>query len=251
MNLSAMEIYRRRMRCQIFAATTLLLLIFNGGMLLIIRGLAGSWQGWTLPDWQPAAVSIHVLEGLYWQYMMPISVAVLVIAGFGLGFLLERSLLGLQTSLPTPPAPLRRPAAAPGMAQPDSAPPQHRLYLHLLSALQQDGRLLDFLYEDLADYDDAQVGAAVRNIHENCRRVVDRYVAPEAVVAEEEGATMVIPSGFDATQFKLTGAVKGPPPFTGVVQHRGWRMGKKELPVLLAETDAKIIMPAEIEIQST
>src|ERR1051325_6760475 len=35
----------------------------------------------------------------------------------------------------------------------------------VLAVLQRDGRLIDFLMEDIAPYSDAQIGAAVRNVH--------------------------------------------------------------------------------------
>ncbi len=105
-----------------------------------------------------------------------------------------------------------------------------RLYLHLLSVLQREGRLLDFFAEDLAPYEDAQIGAAVRNIHENCRRVIDRYVGLRPVMEQAEGQTVTVESGFDASALKLTGNVSGNPPFRGEVRHRGWRAAKVELP---------------------
>ena len=35
--------------------------------------------------------------------------------------------------------------------------------------LQRDGRLVDFRFEDVAVYSDAQVGAAVQEVHASCR----------------------------------------------------------------------------------
>ena len=43
-----------------------------------------------------------------------------------------------------------------------------RLFVHLFSVLQREGRLLDFLQEDLSAFDDAQIGAAVRSVHAHC-----------------------------------------------------------------------------------
>lgn len=123
-----------------------------------------------------------------------------------------------------------------------------RLYLHLLSVLQREGRLLDFFAEDLAAYEDAQIGAAVRNIHENCRRVIDRYVGLRPVMKEAEGQAVTVEPGFDATVLKLTGNVAGNPPFRGEVRHRGWKAGNVELPELSGGRDASLIAPAEIEI---
>lgn len=123
-----------------------------------------------------------------------------------------------------------------------------RLYLHLLSVLQREGRLLDFFAEDLAAYEDAQIGAAVRNIHENCRRVIDRYVGFRPVMEQAEGQSVTVEQGFDASALKLTGNVAGEPPFRGTIRHRGWKAGNIELPELSGGRDAGLIAPAEIEI---
>jgi hypothetical protein len=40
-----------------------------------------------------------------------------------------------------------------------------------LGLLQERGRLVDFLMEDITSYDDAQVGAAARVVHQGCKAV--------------------------------------------------------------------------------
>lgn len=123
-----------------------------------------------------------------------------------------------------------------------------RYYLHLISVLQRQGRLMDFFHEDLSAYQDAQIGAAVRSIHENCAGAVKKTIAPAVVIDKPEGQEITVPAGFDPAAIKLTGNVTGDPPFTGVLRHRGWRAGRLELPVLSATGDALIIAPAEVEI---
>jgi hypothetical protein len=125
---------------------------------------------------------------------------------------------------------------------------QQRLYLHLLAVLQRQGRLVDFLFEDLDAYEDAQIGAAVRGIHENCRKVVAKNLSLEAVIDGTEGEEVTIEKGFDPAAVKLTGNVTGEPPFRGLLRHRGWRTDKIELPVLSDTQDAAVIAPAEVEI---
>jgi len=123
-----------------------------------------------------------------------------------------------------------------------------RRTLHLLSLLQREGRLVDFLEENLKDYDDAQIGAAVRNIQENCQRALKKYLKIEAVIDREEGEEIAVEKGFDASTIKLTGNVSGEPPFKGALQHRGWRVGQFELPTLSGSPDPAVIAPAEVEI---
>jgi hypothetical protein len=120
--------------------------------------------------------------------------------------------------------------------------------LRLLSILQRDGRLLDFLSEDLGEYSDSQIGGAVRDIHRDCKKALAKYVSLEPVVEEKEEASIDVPVGFDPTRIRLVGQVKGQPPHRGKVAHRGWRAAKVELPPQSDRVDGMILAPAEVEI---
>lgn len=123
-----------------------------------------------------------------------------------------------------------------------------RYYLHLLSVLQRQGRLLDFFEEDLNQYADEQIGAAVRSIQDNCKKTVNKALSPAPVIEKAEGDAVTVPADFDPSAIKLTGNVSGEPPFKGILRHRGWRAARLELPTLSAEQDPRIIAPAEVEI---
>ena len=124
-----------------------------------------------------------------------------------------------------------------------------RLFVHLLAVLQREGRLMDFFQEDLTRYEDAQIGAAVRSVHENCSQTVKRYLRPKPVMRQREGETVEIDAGFDRQAIKLVGNVGSQPPFTGIVRHRGWQLGTISLPELSEADSPTLIAPAEIEIQ--
>lgn len=124
-----------------------------------------------------------------------------------------------------------------------------RMYLNLLSVLQREGRLMDFFSEDLTPFEDEQIGAAVRSIHENCKKSLEKHLKPSPVLEQEEGETVSVEDGFDPAAVKLTGNVTGEPPFEGILRHRGWKVSKKSLPVLTASQDSTIIAPAEVEIE--
>lgn len=131
---------------------------------------------------------------------------------------------------------------------PPEASPQAAV--QILSVLQREGRLVDFLQEDLGLYDDAQIGAAVRGIHEGCRQALKDYVQLTTVYEESEGARVTVPQGFDAKAVRLTGSVSGDPPFEGVLRHRGWKVVRMELPKLAADQKSDwILAPAEVEIE--
>jgi Domain of unknown function (DUF2760) len=126
---------------------------------------------------------------------------------------------------------------------------EKRLFVHLFAVLQREGRLMDFLQEDLSAYQDAQIGAAVRGIHENCRATVNRYLSPEPVMQQGEGESVEITPGFDRHAVKLVGNVVGQPPFRGILRHRGWQLRSVALPDLSETENPDIIAPAEVEVQ--
>ncbi|MBF0398367.1 MAG: DUF2760 domain-containing protein, partial [Desulfobacterales bacterium] len=125
---------------------------------------------------------------------------------------------------------------------------EKRIFLHLLSILQREGRLIDFLAEDLSTYEDEQIGAAVRDVHEKCKKIIDKYVPSQPILNQDEGDEITVEKGFDAEQIKLIGNVTGEPPFKGVLRHKGWRAKKLNLPTLSNIKDSTIIAPAEVEI---
>jgi len=123
-----------------------------------------------------------------------------------------------------------------------------RMFLHLFSVFQREGRLVDFFAEDLTLYEDDQIGAAVRSIQESCKKSMNKYLSPRPVMEIEEGEDVTIEAGFDPGAVKLTGNVTGEPPFKGVVRHKGWKVSNYELPKLGGKQDSTIISPAEVEI---
>ena len=150
---------------------------------------------------------------------------------------LERS---AQTSAPAAPAPAPAPAPAAADA-PDRA-------VQMLALLQRDGRLVDFLMEDLTAYSDGQIGTAVRDVHAGCRRVLDHYLALESILDGREGEQTVIADQPDAAAIRLVGNVTGQPPFRGTLLHRGWRTARVELPPLGPQAGRRVVAQAEVEV---
>ena len=120
--------------------------------------------------------------------------------------------------------------------------------VQMLAILQRDGRLIDFITEDIAPYKDAQIGAAARDVHESCRKAIDHYLRLEPVIDSEEGQPVTVEPGFDPAAVKLIGNVTGHPPLRGLLRHRGWRVARVELPPLPENNGRSIIAPAEVEI---
>jgi hypothetical protein len=120
--------------------------------------------------------------------------------------------------------------------------------LQLLGLLQREGRLIDFLQEDLGAYPDAAIGATARVMHSTVRKALFAHVQLEPVRKEAEGSRVQIPAGFSANEIRLIGNVVGEPPFHGTLSHAGWRATKIELPKLSQGYDVRVIAPAEVEL---
>jgi hypothetical protein len=147
---------------------------------------------------------------------------------------------------PTPAAaPVAKPAPAPAPAIEEASP---QSALQLLGLLQRNARFVDFVEEDIANYGDADIGAAARLVHEGCRATLREHFTIRPVRSEAEGSRVTIAEGFDATAIRLTGNVVGSAPFNGTVSHRGWRVEDVKLPKLVKSHDAKVIAPAEVEL---
>jgi Domain of unknown function (DUF2760) len=120
--------------------------------------------------------------------------------------------------------------------------------LQLLGLLQQEARLVDFLQEDVSQYQDAEIGAAARVVHQGCCKVLSAHFSLTPVSSEQEGARITLPVGFDADAYRLTGHVVGQAPFTGTLVHKGWQVVELRLPKLTEGHKAHIIAAAEIEL---
>ena len=125
--------------------------------------------------------------------------------------------------------------------RPDSA-------LQLLATLQQEGRFIDFLQEDISGYSDQDVGAAARLVHQGCKRCLEAMMQIGPVNDELEGRRIAVAAGFDPAAIRLTGNVVGDPPFTGTVIHRGWRATDIRLPEIPPGRDLSILAAAEVEL---
>jgi hypothetical protein len=138
--------------------------------------------------------------------------------------------------------------AQPVVADPSVADPSDRA-VQMLALMQREGRLIDFVREDLGAYSDAQIGAAARDVHAGCRRVLERYVTLEAILPGREGEAVTVGQNheIDPAALHLIGNVSGQPPFRGTLIHPGWRASRVQLPPLVT-TARTIVAPAEIEV---
>ena len=117
-----------------------------------------------------------------------------------------------------------------------------------VKSIQLPTSLVDFLLEDIDAYQDAQIGAAVRQIHKNCRKVLDENFGVTAIREETENQPVDVPESFDPREIRILGKPGGDPPFKGVLRHKGWRVSKVSFPERHAKLDPSVICPAEVEV---
>lgn len=146
-------------------------------------------------------------------------------------------------ALPAPIAP--EPARAAGVPRSDG---RDEGALVLLGLLQREGRLVDFLRESLDGYDDAAIGAAVRDVHRGCRKALEEHVTLEPVMPGREDDAVTVPRGFDPGEVRLIGRVDGDPPFRGTLVHHGWRALTVRFPTLAEGLDRRVLAPAEVKL---
>jgi len=120
--------------------------------------------------------------------------------------------------------------------------------LQLLSLLQKEARFIDFIKEDIAAYNDADIGVAARVVHEGCNKAINEHFSLETVRTDQEGSKITLAEGFNASEVRLTGNIVGKAPFTGTLVHKGWQVTNIRLPKLTAGHNANIIAAAEVEL---
>lgn len=122
--------------------------------------------------------------------------------------------------------------------------------LALLALLQREGRLVDFLRESLDTYSDADIGAAARDVHRGCKKVLEQHLSIEPVMPGAEEEKVSVPKGFDPAEIRLIGEAKGEAPYKGTLRHHGWRVVDAKLPSLAEGVDRMVIAPAEVELSA-
>ena len=151
---------------------------------------------------------------------------------------------------PVRPAPISpAPAAAGSPPGPGLGHSRDADIVSFLSLLQENGRFVDFLMDDITAYPDAQIGAAARIVHQGCRGVLEKHFAISPACESAEGTVISVPASYRGDEYRLSGRITGEPPFTGRVVHRGWKTAAVKLPRVSAP-DGEIpnIAPTEVEI---
>jgi hypothetical protein len=171
---------------------------------------------------------------------MAVALVVLIISFVGIKG--EASAQPVRTEPAAPaPVPIQPPAPAANRAEAE--------IIAFFALLQEKGRLVDFLMEDVTAYEDSEVGAAARVIHQGCRQVLQEYFKISAISEAQEGSQVTLPSGYPADQYRLVGKINGQPPFAGTLLHKGWKTDFVKLPRIVSSDRLPPIAPAEVELK--
>jgi hypothetical protein len=104
--------------------------------------------------------------------------------------------------------------------------------------------------DDITAYDNAQVGAAARVVHQGCRTALREHFKIHPIRDESEGASVTVAAGYPADEYRLVGKIGGEAPFTGTLVHRGWKTESVKLPRIVRTGDRlPTIAPAEVELK--
>ncbi|MDR1385047.1 MAG: DUF2760 domain-containing protein [Planctomycetaceae bacterium] len=140
-------------------------------------------------------------------------------------------------------------APKPPIKQPTESTVRQSDAITLLAALQREARFLDFIKEDLDSYEDMQVGAAARTVHDKSAAVIERFFDVQPLRSEEEASKITVKKT-DIAFVQLIGDISGELPYTGQLTHHGWIARKCELPKWSGNSDAAFVLaPAEIEVE--
>jgi hypothetical protein len=187
-----------------------------------------------------AAAVVSVAEPIR-QYLSPATLALAILV------------LIVVVLQPRQTMPQRTPAAEPARPAPEGPQASNAgaEIVHFLAMLQEKGRLVDFLMDDINAYGDAQVGAAARVVHAGCKGVLQEHFMINPVRQEQEGSTVQVPASYSADEYRLVGKITGSAPFSGVLVHRGWKTDMVKLPQLLrvATDPLPALAPAEVEVK--
>lgn len=136
-----------------------------------------------------------------------------------------------------------KPAAAPPPPPKPSGAP-----LRMLAVLQAEARLVDFLLEDISGASDEQIGQAVREVHKKSQDALKRHAVIETILSGNEGDSTTVPAGFDPSAVRVVGNVAGAPPFTGAINHPGWKVKELKVAPPPAGADEFVLQPAEVQV---
>jgi len=151
------------------------------------------------------------------------------------------------TETPAPPKALESKPISPKQPASPAKSARRSEALTLLSALQRESRLLDLVCESFDQYNDAQIGAAARDVLRDTRKTLDRMFGLKHLIETPEGESIEIPQNASPIRWRIVGKESSR---RGTLSHPGWQATKLDMPVWSGGTDdSMVIASAEVETQ--
>jgi uncharacterized protein DUF2760 len=175
--------------------------------------------------------------------ILALIVAALAILGKPKAEVIPEKVEVVPAPAPAPVMPVQPPAPVTNQAEAEIAA--------FVALFQEKGRFVDFLMEELTAYEDVEVGAAARVVHQGCRQVLQEHFKITPVSDAVEGTQVTIPTGYASDEYRLIGKLSGDPPFVGTLIHKGWKTESVKLPRLVSTLGKRLpaIAPAEVELK--
>jgi FtsZ-binding cell division protein ZapB len=123
---------------------------------------------------------------------------------------------------------------------------------HFLGILQDRGRLVDFLMNDIAPHSDDEVGRVARVVHQGCSSVLNEYFSIAKLDKNEEQSQVTINDSQNRDLYRFSGQVSDSPPYKGTLLHAGWKTSRVAVPRLsqvIRTEEAYLVSPAEVEVK--
>lgn len=226
------------------------LFVWTGLFTLLLLGLVEGLCFFLLPEQPPLWLAGLIAPGLYKESLMTAVAGVMILWMLLLWLVIRRVCRKEPETMAVSVKPRhKQPAEETPGEQEQRRHQEKKLFLHLVSVLQTEGRLLDFFNEDLDRYEDAQIGAAARGVHERCKQALAKYVSLQPLSKQADGERITVSPGFDPEAYRLSGNVTGDPPFEGKLVHKGWRAGRLNIPGFAFSGDPEIIAPMEVSVE--
>ena len=115
----------------------------------------------------------------------------------------------------------------------------------LLAALQREARFVDLVKENLAQYSDAQIGAAARPCLQQCATTLDRLMGLKPIETVADGQPVQVPDSALPSRYLWVGEGSGT---SGKLVHHGWEASHVQLPQWTGvASDAKVVAPIQVK----
>lgn len=139
------------------------------------------------------------------------------------------------------------PSATPPPAPPPATDPAAFAVLSVLASMQERGRLIDFLMEDISRATDTQLAAVARIVHSGCKAALSDTLKVTPICEAAEGSRVPLPEESERARYRLLGDAAEAA--EAKVVHRGWQADALQLSrPLSGDAPLPPLAPAQLKL---